>query len=264
MAVKEYAYNNYARLSEHFCVSEFRCKCGRAHNTLIDDALVLKLEALRSKLKCAKIIIISGYRCPYHDRAVGGNGAGMHTTGKAADIVCYDDSGNRISSKLVSCACQDLKFGGIANIDSSYTATHVDVRTSNFWYGNEVLTTAYSVTNDFYKYYNINPPTSRVNNYTELNKELQTVLNKKGANLAVDGVIGKNTLNEVKKYTIELGDSGDLVKCVQKRLIAMGYNCGETDGIAGAKTMTAVNNFQSANKLGVGYLGGTDWNKLLE
>ncbi|MDE6502263.1 MAG: hypothetical protein K2L10_09280, partial [Ruminococcus sp.] len=40
-------------------------------------------------------------------------------------------------------------------IDSTYTATHVDVRTSNFWKGNEVVTSAYSVTDDFYKYYGL-------------------------------------------------------------------------------------------------------------
>lgn len=50
---------------------------------------------------------------------------------------------------------QDIGFGGIANIDSTYTATHVDTRTTNFWKGDEVKTTAYSVTDDFYKYYGL-------------------------------------------------------------------------------------------------------------
>ncbi|MDE6833598.1 MAG: glycoside hydrolase family 25 protein, partial [Ruminococcus sp.] len=73
--------------------------------------------------------------------------------------VCYDQSGNKISSKKVSCVAQDVGFGGIANIDGSYTATHVDVRTSNFWKGDEVVTSDYSVTDDFYSYYGI-PKTS--------------------------------------------------------------------------------------------------------
>ena len=117
MAIKEYFYNANIRLSEHFVTSEFRCKCGKAHNTKIDDDLIVKLESLYKKLNCSKIIINSGYRCSAHDKNVGGNGYGMHTTGKAADIVCYDQKGNRISSKLVSCAAQDVGFGGIANID---------------------------------------------------------------------------------------------------------------------------------------------------
>ncbi len=53
------------------------------------------------------------------------------------------------------CIAQDIGFGGIANIDSTYTATHVDTRTANFWKGDEVKTTAYSVTDDFYKYYGL-------------------------------------------------------------------------------------------------------------
>lgn len=80
---------------------------------------------------------------------------GQHVSGNVADIACYDQSGNRISSKKVSCAAQDVGFGGIANIDSTYTATHIDVRSSNFWKGNEIVTTAYSVTDDFYSYYNL-------------------------------------------------------------------------------------------------------------
>uniref|UniRef100_UPI0025D3B5C0 glycoside hydrolase family 25 protein n=1 Tax=uncultured Ruminococcus sp. TaxID=165186 RepID=UPI0025D3B5C0 len=49
---------------------------------------------------------------------------------------------------------QDLGFGGIANIDTTYTATHLDVRTSNIWYGNEVVN-YHTVTDDFYQYYGI-------------------------------------------------------------------------------------------------------------
>ena len=42
-------------------------------------------------------------------------------------IVCYNQSGNKISSKKVSCVAQNLGFGGIANIDSTYTTVHVDI-----------------------------------------------------------------------------------------------------------------------------------------
>ncbi|MBP3380048.1 MAG: hypothetical protein J6K77_04225, partial [Ruminococcus sp.] len=90
-----------------------------------------------------------------HDRNVGGNGSGQHTKGTAADIVCYDSKGRVISSKIVCCAAQDVGFGGIANIDSTYTATHVDTRTSLKWYGDETVTTAYSVTDDFYKHWKL-------------------------------------------------------------------------------------------------------------
>ncbi|MDE7138909.1 MAG: hypothetical protein K2O29_10740, partial [Ruminococcus sp.] len=101
------------------------------------------------------IVINSGYRCPTHSVNIGGSATDLHTKGYAADIVCYDQSGNKISSKKVSCVAQDVGFGGIANIDSTYTATHVDVRTSNFWKGDETVTFAYSVTDDFYSYYGV-------------------------------------------------------------------------------------------------------------
>lgn len=153
--VKAYKYNDETQLTEHFNVSEFRCKCGGTHGTILNPELPEKLEKLHKALNCSKIIINSGYRCQSHDKAVGGSGSGHHVYGNAVDIVCYDQSGTIISSKKVSCVAQDIGFGGIANIDGTYTATHVDVRTSNFWKGDEVVTTAHSVTDDFYKYYDI-------------------------------------------------------------------------------------------------------------
>ena len=150
-----YKSNDKTQLTAHFNVNEFRCKCGQNHDTIINPELPEKLEQLYKKLNCSKIIINSGYRCVNHDKTVGGSGSGHHVYGNAADIVCYDKSGKKISSKKVSCIAQDIGFGGIANIDNTYTATHVDVRTSNFWRGDEVKTTAYSVTDDFYKYYGI-------------------------------------------------------------------------------------------------------------
>ena len=150
-----YKYNDNSMITEHFSVSEFCCKCGETHDTIINPELPKKLELLFEKLNCSKIIVNSGYRCPTHSINIGGSANDFHTKGYAADIVCYDKSGKIISSKKVCCAAQDVGFGGIANIDSTYTATHVDVRTENFWKGDEVKTSAYSVTNDFYKYYDI-------------------------------------------------------------------------------------------------------------
>lgn len=155
MVTKNYKYNDTSMLAEHFSVSEFRCKCGGTHDTIINPELPDKLERLFKALNCSAIIINSGYRCPTHSVNIGGSVNDYHTKGYAADIICYDQSGNKISSKKVSCAAQDVGFGGISNIDGTYTATHVDVRTSNFWLGDEVVTKEYSVTSDFYSYYGI-------------------------------------------------------------------------------------------------------------
>ena len=261
--IKTFKSTDKTQLTEHFNVSEFRCKCGGTHDTKLDTAMVEKLEQLFKALDCSKIIVNSGYRCSTHDKNVGGNGYGQHVNGTAADIVCYDQNGNRISSKLVSCAAQDIGFGGIANIDSTYTATHVDVRSSLKWFGNEVVTTDRSVTNDFYKYYNIEKTSDTPTDITNLNKELQTILNNKGAKLDVDGIIGAKTLTEIKKYTINNGDKGELTKWIQKKLNSLGFNCGTPDGIAGNKTMSAIASFQRNNILGIGYLGGSDFDHLL-
>lgn len=151
---KEYVFSDRTQLSPHFNVSEFKCKCGNNHNTVLDDTLVQKLEQLYAKLNCSKIIVTSGYRCETHDRSVGGNGSGQHTKGTAADICCYGQDGNPICSKQVCIAAQDLGFGGIANITSEYIYTHVDVRNTNIWYGDETVSNN-TVTNDFRTYFGI-------------------------------------------------------------------------------------------------------------
>ncbi len=154
MNVNKYTSIDKTQLSPHFNIREFRCKCGKAHETLINTDLINKLEQLRDALNCSKIIVNSGYRCPAHDKAVGGTGSGQHTKGNAADVVCYGQDGQPISSKTVCCTAQDLGFGGIANITSAYTSTHLDVRTGSKWYGDEVYGTS-TITNDFYSYFGI-------------------------------------------------------------------------------------------------------------
>ena len=154
MAVKNYTYSDTTQLTAHFNAKEFRCKCGKSHDTLISEELLQKLEKLYTALDCSKIIVNSGYRCANHDKAVGGSGSGQHTKGTAADVVCYGQDGQPISSKTVCCAAQDLGFGGIANITSAYTSTHLDVRTGSKYYGDETKGTN-TVTSDFYSYFGI-------------------------------------------------------------------------------------------------------------
>ena len=151
----KYEYNDETQLSAHFNAREFRCKCGKTHDTEINPNLVTNLEKLYRVLDCSKIIVTSGYRCSAHDKAVGGNGTGQHTKGNAADIICYDQDGSVINTKKVACKAQDIGFRGIGNIDRTYTAIHVDVRTGAKWYGDEAVRggTSGSVTDDFYRYY---------------------------------------------------------------------------------------------------------------
>ena len=253
--IKSYSYGSNVRLSPNFVSSEFRCKCGKNHSTLISTELVNGLQRLVGVLGASKAIITSGYRCSNHDKAVGGNGYGMHTRGLAADVIFYDKAGKPISSKLVSCKAQDLGFHGIANIDKSYRYTHLDVGERK-WFGDEVRGTSSSVTNDFYAYYGISRSDSDI-------KALQTALNTLGYRLAVDGILGDKTLTAARKCIIDKGTRNEVVRWVQNRLNALGFNCGAADGIAGDKTMNAIHKWQSVKRVGVGYFGGSDWNIML-
>lgn len=71
-------------LSRNFSKSEFACRCcGRAE---IDERLVDALQELRD-LAGVPVRVTSGYRCPDHNRAVGGAKQSRHLLGHAADIV---------------------------------------------------------------------------------------------------------------------------------------------------------------------------------
>lgn len=150
--IKTYPFTDNTQLTPHFNAHEFKCKCGQPHDFQLADELASKLEELHGKLNCSKIIVTSGFRCVTHDKNVGGSGTGQHTKGNAADICCYGQDGNPISSKIVCCTAQDIGFTGIANINESYQYTHVDVRTGSKWYGNEIHGNG-SVTSDFYQYF---------------------------------------------------------------------------------------------------------------
>jgi uncharacterized protein YcbK (DUF882 family) len=74
-------------LSRNFSKSEFACRCcGKAE---IDQRLVDALQELRD-LAGAPVRVTSGYRCPDHNRAVGGAKQSRHLLGHAADIVIKD------------------------------------------------------------------------------------------------------------------------------------------------------------------------------
>lgn len=70
-------------LSPHFSTKEFACPhCGKAP---IDKALLAGLELLRAAAN-RQVHVLSGYRCPEHNKQVGGQSNSMHIVGKAADV----------------------------------------------------------------------------------------------------------------------------------------------------------------------------------
>lgn len=161
--VTSYSYKKSAnvKLSDHFQVYEFASKSGSklySDVVKVHNKLVIILEALFKELDCSKMIVNSGYRTPEHDKAVGGSGAGQHTLGRAADVVCYGKDGKIIPAEKVCCKLEDM--GGIYGIGYiSPNAVHVDTRSkTSKWWGDETKPGSPNISklgyNSFHKYFN--------------------------------------------------------------------------------------------------------------
>lgn len=84
---------------------------------------------------------------------------------------------------------------------------------------------------------------------------------------AVDGIAGKETLSKTVTVSSKINNRHAVVKPIQKRLNALGYDCGTADGIAGAKFSKAVKSYQLANGCvadGEITARATTWKKFLE
>jgi len=142
MAIKKYKYNDKTQLTEHFNVQEFKCKCGKNHDILIDDELVKILEIIRTKLGAKSCNIYSGYRCVEHDKKVGGSGSSNRSHGGwAVDCYFLDKNGKRIPSSKVAILLEDLghKFGIGYRCGKSKDKDgniHIDTKPRK-WYGDE-------------------------------------------------------------------------------------------------------------------------------
>lgn len=154
MAVIKYSYKKDKNVycSKHTQVKEMASSY--TDTVLVDEELMVMIEKLFSKLQCSKYIISSGYRNAAHDKAVGGNGKGQHTKGKAVDACFYWKDGSIIPSSIVCCVAQDIGFKGIANISKNYKFVHLDVRSWGTYYGDETKGTN-TVTKDFYAYFGV-------------------------------------------------------------------------------------------------------------
>lgn len=101
-------------LSEHFSRSEFADH--RTGEVRVDPVLVQKLERLRA-LVGRPCVIVSGYRSPGTNRAVGGAPHSQHLDGRAADL------------KLGYATVGQARVAGFTGIGTCHGyAVHVDVR----------------------------------------------------------------------------------------------------------------------------------------
>lgn len=92
-------------------------------------------------------------------------------------------------------------------------------------------------------------------------KDVQTAIGAK-----VDGVAGEETLSKTVTVSAAKNRKHKVVKPIQEYLNHLGYDCGTSDGIAGAKFTRAVKKYQFDKKCvqdGEITAKGTTWKKLL-
>jgi uncharacterized protein YcbK (DUF882 family) len=107
--------------TKHFSDREFRCQCGKCSSPKPDLALSILLELVR-EWAGAPVAITSGYRCPVHNRKVGGARRSKHMTNQAADIRVKGKTPEEVYEFLDSIFPNSL---GLA-YNSEKNFTHID------------------------------------------------------------------------------------------------------------------------------------------
>ncbi len=126
MALLTYPKDSNERLSTHFMLREFDCPCQVCVETILDSALISKLEALRAQT--GPLRINSGYRCSNYQTELRlrgyetATGVSQHTEGRAADVMSEDSrfSGVALESFARTAGFMAVGVGG--------TWVHVDLR----------------------------------------------------------------------------------------------------------------------------------------
>ncbi len=113
------ATRNAFNLSAYFTLNEFESP--DTGEVMVDSRLIKKLEALRY-LVGKPITILSGYRTPEHNAAVGGEPGSFHTKGMAADVTWQGFDVEDAAQKAIQ-----VGFDGIGKYPTK-NFIHVDVR----------------------------------------------------------------------------------------------------------------------------------------
>ena len=241
MAVKTYKKGDTSKLTKNFSVYEFACKGGGCCSTvLIDDLLAKYLQMIRDHFG-ATVTITSGYRCPTHNRNVGGATGSRHGKGQAADIVVTGVAPRKVAQYAESIGIKGI---GLYETLKDGFFVHIDTRTTkSFWYGQaqEYRSTfgAYTASTT------TKPATTTSSSYTK-KQFIMDVQEAIGA--TVDGIAGFETLGKTITLSAKRNISHAAVLAVQKYLYALGYTqVGEADGVAGEKFKEAVIAFQEDN-----------------
>ena len=247
------------KLSAHFNSTEFDCHgSGCCSQTLINEQLIEYLEKIREHFG-KPIIITSAYRCPTHNRNVGGATGSRHSKGDAADIVV-----SGVAPREVAKYAESIGVLGIGLYETSADGffTHIDTRDyKSFWYGQACAYRSTFGGTSASSGNSSNNVSSSDYSLKDFVKDIQGACGAK-----VDGIAGSETLSKTVTLSVTKNNRRAAVKAVQKRLKSLGYDPGTADGIFGGKTRIAVINFQKAKGCvadGEITAGETTWKKLL-
>ena len=118
-----------AFLSPHFQLAEFACHDGTPTPPEATFHLVrlcqMALEGIRADWG-GSIVVVSGYRSPQHNKAVGGAKRSQHVIGTAADIRPIDMS--RMEEFIACCERAVDRYPAIGGIGIYKGWVHIDVR----------------------------------------------------------------------------------------------------------------------------------------
>ena len=133
MAIKTYTKGVDKKLSANFSSTEFDCHgSGCCSTTQIDEKLIEYVQKIRDHFGKA-VEVSSGYRCPTHNKNIGGATGSRHSKGQAADIYISGVKPAEIAKYAESLGILGI---GLYETDSDGHFVHVDTRTTkSFWYG---------------------------------------------------------------------------------------------------------------------------------
>jgi len=103
---------NDIRVSPNFKLREFQCRC--CGTVKLSPKLLMMLELMRSAW-CGPLVITSGYRCPAHNKAVGGASRSLHLQGMAADISASERDQARLREIAEHAGFNEVICGGAKN-----------------------------------------------------------------------------------------------------------------------------------------------------
>lgn len=215
MSTKTYKKGVATSLSKNFKSTEFDCHgSGCCAQTTIDEKLVYNLQKIRDRFGKA-VNISSGYRCPIHNKNVGGASASRHVSGMAADIFVRGIAPAEVAKYAEFIGILGI---GLYETDADGYFVHVDTRDyKSFWYGQA---------QKYRSTFGGTRPTIMFGSKGDAVRELQIELTAMGIlKDVVDGKFGNNTRKAVLAFQKQRG------------LVA--------DGIVGKKTWAALYGFMA-------------------